>query len=82
MCEAVAPLRDRSQSAKGSFRMANAKQQLRDLLDRMPDDCSIEDIQYQLYVMETIQRRIDLAEKGETVSQAGAEKRLDKWITK
>ncbi|MDM8009240.1 MAG: hypothetical protein QUV05_24125 [Phycisphaerae bacterium] len=62
--------------------MANAKEQLRELLNRLPDDCSIEDVQYQLYVMETIQRRIDLAEKGETVSQADAEKRLDKWITK
>ena len=62
--------------------MANAKQQLRELLDRMPDDCSIEDVQYQLYVMETIQRRIEMAEKGEVVSQAEAEKRLDKWITK
>jgi len=66
----------------GGPSMANVKEQLRELLDRLPDDCSIEDVQYQLYVMETIQRRIELAEKGEVVSQADAEKRLDKWITK
>lgn len=35
--------------------MANAKQQLRELPERMPDDCSIEDIQYQRHVLETIQ---------------------------
>jgi hypothetical protein len=62
--------------------MPNAKQQLRELLDRLPDNCSIEDVQYQLYVMETIQHRLELAERGGTVTQADAEKRLEKWLTK
>ncbi len=62
--------------------MTNVKQQVRELLDRLPDDCSVEDIQYQLYVTQTIRHRLDLAERCEAVSQADAEERFDKWRIK
>jgi hypothetical protein len=60
----------------------NAKSQVRDVLDRLPDDCSIEDIQYQLNVAEKLGRRIEQADAGQAVPQAEAEKRLEKRLIK
>ncbi len=62
--------------------MNSAKQQVRQILDRLPDDCSVEDVQYHLYVIETIRRRLEQAGHAETVPQTEAEARLAKWIVK
>ncbi len=34
--------------------MSTAKEEVRTLLDKLPDDCSLEDVQYHLYVVEKI----------------------------
>ena len=62
--------------------MNTAKKEVESLLKKLPDDCSLEDIQYHLYVIEKIQRGIEVAEKKGVVSQEKAEKRLGKWVTK
>ena len=62
--------------------MNTAKKEVESLLKKLPDDCSLEDIQYHLYVIEKIQRGIEVAEKKGVVSQEEAEKRLRKWVTK
>jgi len=62
--------------------MSTAKQEVESLLKKLPDDCSLEDIQYHLYVIEKIQRGIEAAEKKGMVSQEEAENRLGKWVKK
>ncbi|MGA9032111.1 MAG: hypothetical protein WB402_06300 [Sulfuricaulis sp.] len=62
--------------------MSTAKQEVESLLKKLTDDCSLEDIQYHLYVIEKIQRGIEAAEKKGVVSQEEAEKRLGKWVKK
>jgi hypothetical protein len=62
--------------------MSTAKDEVESLLRKLPDDCSLEDIQYHLYVIEKIHRGIERAEKEGTISQEEAEKRLSKWIIK
>ena len=62
--------------------MSTAKQEVESLLKKLPDDCSLEDIQYHLYVIEKIQRGVEAAEKKGVVSQEEAEKHLGKWVTK
>jgi ribosomal protein S20 len=62
--------------------MSTAKQEVESLLKKLPDDCSLEDIQYHLYVIEKIQRGIEAAEKKGVVSQEEAEKRLGRWVKK
>lgn len=62
--------------------MSTAKQEVESLLKKLPDDCSLEDIQYHLYVIEKIQRGIETAEKKGVVLQEEAEKRLGKWVKK
>lgn len=60
--------------------MKTVKEEVKTLLERLPDDCTIEDIQYHLYVVEKVQRGIDRAESEGTISNEEAKKRLSKWI--
>lgn len=62
--------------------MSTAKEEVRVLLDKLPDDCSLEDVQYHLYVVEKIHRGIDRAETEGVVSQDDAERKFNKWTSK
>jgi len=62
--------------------MTTAKEEIKALLDKLPDDCSFEDIQYHLYVVEKIHRGIERAEKEGTLSQDEVERKLGKWTLK
>jgi len=60
--------------------MASAKQVAREILDRLPDDCSMGDIQYHLYVRQMIEEgRRDLRE-GRYVTQEEIERDLAQWL--
>ena len=59
----------------------SAKQEVTALLGRLPDDCSFEDIQYHLYVLEKIHAGLADAETGRVLTQDEAEVRLNKWLT-
>lgn len=61
--------------------MGAAKQEVEALLRKLPDECTLEDIQYHLYVIEKVQRGIDAAEQRGAVSQEEAEQRLARWST-
>ena len=45
-------------------------------------DCSLEDVQYHLYVVDKIHRGIERAEKEGTLSQDEVERKLEKWTSK
>ena len=62
--------------------MATAKEEVESLLNKLPDDCSLEDIQYHLYVLEKVRNGLAAADSQETVSQEEAEERLSKWLIK
>jgi hypothetical protein len=51
------------------------------LLENLPDDCSLEDIQYHLYVLEKVRRGLQAADTHGTVPQTEAESRLRRWLT-
>lgn len=61
--------------------MSTAKEEVNQLLSRLPDDCSLEDIQYHLYVIEKVRNGLDIAHSQGTVSQEEVEQRLGKWLT-
>ena len=61
--------------------MSTVKNEVESLLEKFPDDCTLEDIQYHLYVVEKVHRGIDRAEKEGEISQQDVEKRLSKWNT-
>jgi predicted transcriptional regulator len=62
--------------------MQTTKQEVVQLLNRLPDDCSLEDIQYHLYVMQKIERGLLDAEKGSVYTQEQMEEKLSRWIKK
>ena len=62
--------------------MSTAKEEVKALLDKLPDDCSREDVQYHLYVVEKIHRGIERAEKEGVLSQDEVERKLNKRTSK
>jgi len=58
--------------------MATAKDEVEQLLQRLPEDSTLEDIQYHIYVLEKIKRgRVDIA-AGRRYSEAEARERLSR----
>ena len=47
--------------------MPTTKEHLRTLIRQMPDDCTIEDVIYELYVIEKIERGLEQIERGEWI---------------
>lgn len=62
--------------------MSTTKDKVQSLLQQLPDDCSIEDIQYHLYVIEKVIRGLEVAKTEGTITQVEAEERLSKWLIK
>ena len=62
--------------------MNTAKDEVKAILDKLPDDCSLEDVQYHLYVVEKIHKGIERAETEDTISQEEAEANFSKWTLK
>ena len=60
--------------------MSSPKQQLREMLDRLPEDCSFEDLHYHIYVLQSIQAGMESAENEPTLTQEEVEERLAKWL--
>ena len=62
--------------------MKTAKDEVRELLEGLPDDASLEDIQYHLYVRQKIQRDLEAAEQGRTITYEEAARRMARWLEK
>lgn len=62
--------------------METAKEQVRKLLDVLPEDASLEDIQYHIYVRQQIDRGLSDIEAGRVVSHDEVVRRLSKWRQK
>ena len=56
--------------------MNSAKAEVGALLERLPDDCSPEDIQYHLYVIDKVRHGLEVADTEGTIDQAEAEEQL------
>jgi len=62
--------------------MQTAKEDVIDLLNQLPDDSTLEEIQYHLYVRQKIQRGLQDADQGKVQAQEEVENRMKKWLTK
>jgi predicted transcriptional regulator len=57
------------------------KDRVRQVLDSLPDDCSIDDVLYHLYVVQTIERGLADVEAGRTTPhEQVAEAMRQKWL--
>ncbi len=62
--------------------MGTAKKAVRDLLKKLPEDCSLEDVQYHLYVLQKIEPRLKDVDEGRIYTQDEVEKMMAKWLGK
>ena len=62
--------------------MSTAKEEVRKMLEQIPDDLSFEDIQYHIYVREKIERGLEDIEEGRILDQEEIERRMSKWLGK
>ena len=62
--------------------MQTVKQEVGSLINNLPDDCSFDDIQYHLYVLQKIKNGLRDAREGNVYTQEEMEERMAKWIRK
>ncbi len=60
--------------------MGSPKQVARQILDSLPDDCSLEEIQYRLYVRQMVEEGREDVRQGHVVSQEDIERDLERWL--
>jgi hypothetical protein len=60
--------------------MSTAKEDVRRILDQLPDHITLEEIQYHLYVRQKIERAIHEADSGQVVSEEDVEEQMKKWL--
>ncbi len=57
-----------------------AKDAVRDLLDKLPDDATLEDIRYRICVQQRVDEALKDIEEGRILTQKEVEKRMAKWL--
>ncbi len=58
-----------------------AKQTVRELLDKLPDDCTLDDVLYHIYVLRRVLRGLADADSGDVVPHELVEQELRKqWL--
>ena len=62
--------------------MKTGKEEVLELLERLPEDASLEDIQYHIYVRQKIQKGLDAAREGKVIAQEEVETRMARWLEK
>lgn len=62
--------------------MSSVKRAVLDLVKQLPDTCTLEDVQYQLYVRQKVQRSMHAAAAGRVQSHEQVKKRLSKWLAR
>jgi predicted transcriptional regulator len=62
--------------------MDSAKEEVRRMLESLPDDATLEDIQYRIYVRQAIAAGVRDIDQGRIVSQDEVERRMSRWTKK
>ena len=60
--------------------MGTPKEEVRKMLERIPDESSFEDIQYHIYVREKIEHGLEDIRESRVLSQEEVERRMYKWL--
>lgn len=62
--------------------MKTAKEEVHDLLEKLPENASLDDIQYHIYVRQKVRKGLEAAERGKVFSREEAERRMARWTEK
>lgn len=58
------------------------KDDVKQMIDKLPENCSIEDIQYTLYVRSKIEKGQKDINEGNLLDHNEVKLRMDKWLTR
>jgi len=61
--------------------MSSVKEEVREILDKLPDDASLEDVQYHIYVRQKVERGLKDVEEGRVLSTEEVERRMSRWLS-
>lgn len=59
---------------------ATAKENVRRLLDEMPDDASYRDIEYRIYLRRKVDQGLEDARQGRVLEQEEVDRRMASWL--
>lgn len=60
--------------------MATPKEDVLRILECLPGDCTLEDIQYHIYVRQKIEKGLQDIKEGRTLSHEEVEKLMTRWL--
>jgi hypothetical protein len=60
--------------------MNTAKEEVLHILESLPEDASLEDIQYHIYVRQKIDHGLNDVETGHTLSEEDFDQQMAKWL--
>lgn len=60
--------------------MATIKEKALDWIRSLPDDCTLEDIRYHLYVREKVEQGLKAVDDGEGVDHEEVKRRMAEWL--
>jgi hypothetical protein len=59
--------------------MQPLKQEVMETLQRLPEDVDIDEIMYQLYVLDKLRKSREAVERGEVISQDDLKREIEQW---
>lgn len=65
--------------AKGGAEMDTLKQEAIKAISKLPDTASVDDIMYELYVLDKVKKGREAAERGETISIEDLKREMQSW---
>ncbi len=60
--------------------MATTKDDVLRMIERMPEDASLESMIYELYFRQKVDRGLSELEKGKTLSHQGVKRSVSRWL--
>jgi hypothetical protein len=63
-----------------TVKSASIKEGVIQLIQRLPDDCTLEDIEYHLYVRSKVDKALATLDDGKETTQEEAERRMSEWL--
>lgn len=63
-----------------NVQVESIKTEVLQLIQALPDDCTLEDIQYRLYLRQVLEEGIADVEQGNVIPDAEAKRRMRAWL--
>jgi len=63
-----------------SLKALSINQGVLQLIQQLPDDCTLEDIEYHLYVRSKVDKALATLDDGKGMTQEEAERRMSQWL--